>query len=60
MFKLINKKIFTILRSKIVFIKTYDIFIQARYELALRLIEMPFKAFANRADPDHAALVRAA
>ena len=28
--------------------------------LTLYLIEMPFKAFANRADPDQAALVRAA
>ena len=28
--------------------------------LTLHLIEMPFDAFANRADPDQAALVRAA
>ena len=28
--------------------------------LTLYLIEIPFKAFANRADPDQAALVRAA
>ena len=28
--------------------------------LTFYLIEMPFKAFANRADPDQAALVRAA
>ena len=28
--------------------------------LTLHLIEMPHKAFANRADPDQAALVRAA
>ena len=28
--------------------------------LILYLIEAPFDAFANRADPDHAALVRAA
>ena len=30
------------------------------YILILYLIEMPFNAFANRADPDQAALVRAA
>ena len=29
------------------------------YVLTLYLIEMPFKAFANRADPDQAALIRA-
>ena len=29
------------------------------YQLTLSLIEMPFKALANRADPDQAALVRA-
>ena len=29
-------------------------------ELTLYLIDMPFNAFANRADPDQAALVRAA
>ena len=28
--------------------------------LTLNLIEMPFNAFANRADPDQAALLRAA
>ena len=28
--------------------------------LTLNLIEMPFNAFANRADPDQAALIRAA
>ena len=30
------------------------------YVLTLFLIKMPFNAFANRADPDQAALVRAA
>ena len=30
------------------------------YFLTLYLIEMPFKAFANRADTDQTALVRAA
>ena len=29
-------------------------------QLALYPIEMPFNAFANRADPDQAALIRAA
>ena len=29
-------------------------------ELTIYLIETPFNAFANRADPDQAALVRAA
>ena len=32
----------------------------SKEELTLYLIEPPFKAFANRADPDQAALVRAA
>ena len=31
-----------------------------QYLLTLYPIEMPFDAFANRADPDQAALVRAA
>ena len=30
------------------------------YNLTLYLIEMPFNAFANKADPDQVALVRAA
>ena len=29
------------------------------YQLTISLIETPFKAFANRADPDLAAIVRA-
>ena len=33
---------------------------QVGIELIIFLIEMPFNAFANRADPDQAALVRAA
>ena len=33
---------------------------QTQYNLTLYLIETPFNAFANRADPDQAALVRAA
>ena len=31
-----------------------------RHSFALFLIEMPLNAFANQADPDQAALVRAA
>ena len=34
--------------------KTHD------FDLTLHLIEEPFNSFANRADPDQAALVRAA
>ena len=34
--------------------------INYQFDLTLYLIETPFNAFANRADPDQAALVRAA
>ena len=34
--------------------------LSSQYLLTLYPIEMPFDAFANRADPDQAALVRAA
>ena len=33
---------------------------KAKFSLTLYLIETPFSPFANRADPDQAALVRAA
>ena len=39
-----------------IFHQIYDCFLH----LTLNLIESPFDAFANRADPDQAALVRAA
>ena len=35
-------------------------YIYSNESLTLHLIEMPFNGFANRADPDQAALVRAA
>ena len=37
-----------------------DIFLDIDTALSLYLIEMPFNTFANRADPDQAALLRAA
>ena len=40
--------------------KAYFAFNSPLLPLTLYLIETPFNAFANRADPDQAALVRAA
>ena len=46
------------------YVSTREIFVPIIYEqkpsLTLYLIETPFNPFANRADPDQAALVRAA
>ena len=47
------------MNPKFFLMKGWDFFFVC-YILTLYLIEMPFNTFANRADPDQAALVRAA
>ena len=71
MLKLMDKEIFTNLLSKFPFISTYGYHMslvlgKPVYEvcsqitfLILNLTEKPFNTFANNADPDQAALVRA-